>query len=101
MARPDRVDGPGPHGSRKSASSAAAGARHHSSLPSFAGYREIELCSFTQFRFNPDAAMVPLDDALADRKTHACSGDRWPVKPLKHAENPRVVLRGNTQTIVS
>src|SRR5439155_1094098 len=71
-----------------------------SCLPSVVRDREIKFRSTTQLRFHPDAAVVALDNTLADRKTHARSGDRLAVKSLKRAENLRVVLRSDAEAIV-
>src|SRR5262245_20408741 len=49
--------------------------------------REKECCPLVNDGVSPDPAAVPMDDALHDRKTHACALEVLrPVQTLEHSE---------------
>ena len=63
--------------------------------------RKAELRAFAGLGLDPDAAIMPFDDALADREAHSGTRQFAAVQALEDPENAIVVLRIDTDAVVS
>src|SRR5580700_3198101 len=65
------------------------------------GNRKLETGSTSRFRFHPDSAAVPLDNAFADCQTYPGSRLRVAMQALEYSEDILFVFPGNPDPIVA